>query len=154
MNPDFLKRSIEIARKSVESGGGPFGAVVVKDGKILAEAENSVTRDLDPSAHAEVNAIRKACLALGTHDLSQAEIYCSCEPCPMCLSTIYWARLSKIHFAASRFDAAKAGFDDAFIYDELEKSVKNRRIPMDKTSLPEADEPFAAWSRKKDKKEY
>ena len=154
MNPNFLKRSIEIARKSVESGGGPFGAVIVKDGKIIAEAENTVTRDIDPSAHAEVNAIRKACRALGTHDLSQAEIYTSCEPCPMCLSTIYWAHLSGIHFAASRFNAAKAGFDDAFIYDELEKSVGERRIPMDGTRLPESNEPFAAWSLKKDKKEY
>lgn len=154
MNPEFIKRSIELATKSVAESGGPFGAVIVKDGKVLAEASNTVTRDMDPSAHAEVNAIRKACKTLKTHSLSGAEIYCSCEPCPMCLAAIYWARIEKIHFAASRFDAKAAGFDDETLYSELEKSINCRNIPTEHVELPESAAPFTAWKNKKDKVEY
>ncbi len=154
MNIEFLKRSIEIAQKSVKNGGGPFGAVLVKDGRIVAEAENSVTKDLDPSAHAEVNAIRKACKALHTHELSQTEIYCSCEPCPMCLSTIYWARIPKIYFAADRTDASNAGFSDQFIYSELEKPVETRSVSMIRARIPECQNPFKAWLEKKDRVKY
>lgn len=154
MNPVFLKRSIELAEQSVQNGGGPFGAVIVKDGKIIAEAENSVTKDLDPSAHAEVNAIRKACKILQAHELSQTEIYCSCEPCPMCLSAIYWAHIPKVYFAADRVDAASAGFDDDFIYSEFERPVKNRNISMIQAKTPDRKKPFEAWFEKKDRKDY
>lgn len=154
MNFVFLKRSIELAEQSVQNGGGPFGAVIVKDGKIIAEAENSVTKDLDPSAHAEVNAIRNACKILQTHELSQTEIYCSCEPCPMCLSAIYWAHIPKVYFAADRIDAASAGFDDGFIYSEFEKPVENRSISMIQAKTPDCKKPFEAWFEKKDRKDY
>lgn len=154
MNIEFLKRSIEIAQRSVQNGGGPFGAVLAMDGRIIAEAENSVTRDLDPSAHAEVNAIRKACKALRTHELSQAEIYCSCEPCPMCLSAIYWARIPRIYFAADRTDAASAGFSDQFIYSELQKSADSRSVSMTCARIPECQAPFNAWNEKADRMEY
>ncbi len=154
MNIEFLKRSIEIAQRSVQEGGGPFGAVIVKDGRVIAEAENSVTRDLDPSAHAEVNAIRKACKALQACELSQTEIYCSCEPCPMCLSTIYWARIPKIYFAADRTDASSAGFSDQFIYSELEKPAERRSVSMVRAFVPEYRNPFLAWIEKKDRTEY
>ncbi len=154
MNPEFLKRSIALAEQSVQNGGGPFGAVIVKDGQIVAEAENSVTKDMDPSAHAEVNAIRKACKILQTHELSRTEIYCSCEPCPMCLSAIYWARIPKVYFAADRADAANAGFSDDFIYSEIEKPVKKRSISMVQAKTPDHKKPFEAWTEKKDRMDY
>ncbi len=154
MNPEFLKRSIEIAEKSVQHGGGPFGAVIVKEGRIVAEAENTVTKDMDPSAHAEINAIRKACKKLETHELSRTEIYCSCEPCPMCLSAIYWARIPKVYFAASRSDATSAGFSDSFIYSEFEKSENTRSISAIHVKISGYQKPFIAWNGKKDREEY
>src|ERR1700684_818564 len=129
-NPEFLRRAIELARQNVLAGtGGPFAALIVRDGEVIAEAANSVTTTNDPTAHGEVNAIRKACARLGTFSLAGCEIYSSCEPCPMCLAAIYWARLGAIYFGSSQQDAAKAGFDDAFLYEEFRRSSENRSIP-------------------------
>ncbi len=150
----FMRRAIELSKKSVETGGGPFGAVIVKDGKIIAEASNSVTHDNDPTAHAEVNAIRQASKKLNTFDLSGAEIYTSCEPCPMCLGAIYWARLDKIYFANTKDDAKNIGFDDSFIYEEIEKPYHKRKIPTIQILREEALEAFKMWQEKEDKIEY
>ncbi|MFA6836498.1 MAG: nucleoside deaminase [Fibrobacteraceae bacterium] len=154
MTPEFLERAIELAKDSVRKGGGPFGAVITKGDKIIAETSNSVTTDLDPSAHAEVNAIRKACKVLGTYDLEGTEIYSSCEPCPMCLGAIYWAHISKLYFAATRNDAKDAGFDDEFIYTELAKSTEERKVLTMHIDHKIAKEPFLLWAQKTDKKEY
>lgn len=154
MDKQFIERAIDIATQSVQSGGGPFGAVIVKNGAIIAESSNSVTRDLDPSAHAEVNAIRAACKKLGTYNLQGCEIYASCEPCPMCLGAIYWARLSKLYFAATRKSAKDAGFDDDFIYQEFAKSIDQREIPTEHISTSSALNPFEKWKQTTDKKEY
>ncbi|MFC2296889.1 MAG: nucleoside deaminase, partial [Prevotella sp.] len=116
---DLMRRAIALSEESVKNGGGPFGAVVARNGVILAEASNSVTIDTDPTAHAEVNAIRKACFRQGGIDLSGCEIYCSCEPCPMCFGAIYWARIDRIYYSNNRRDAARIGFSDNFIYDEI-----------------------------------
>jgi tRNA(Arg) A34 adenosine deaminase TadA len=116
----YMQRAIDLSRESVKSGGGPFGAVIVKNGNIIAEGSNGVTQNNDPTAHAEINAIRKAAQALQNFDLSGCEIYSSCEPCPMCLGAIYWARLDKLYFANTKEDAAKINFDDQFIYEEIE----------------------------------
>jgi guanine deaminase len=150
----FMRRAIELSKKSVENGGGPFGAVIVKDGEIIAEASNSVTKDNDPTAHAEVNAIRKAAKKLNSFDLSGAEIYTSCEPCPMCLGAIYWARLDKIYFGNTKEDAKKIGFDDSFIYEEIEKPYNLRKIPTIQILREEALEAFKMWEEKEDKIEY
>src|SRR5574344_2649756 len=129
MNKDFLLCAIQMATDNVANGnGGPFGAVVAKEGKIIARATNTVTTSNDPTAHAEVNAIREACRVLGTFDLSGCEIYSSCEPCPMCLSAIYWARIDKIYYSANCIDAAQAGFDDSFIYKEMTLNIDKRKI--------------------------
>ncbi len=129
--PRFMERAVELARKGSESGkGGPFGAVVVKDGVIVGEGSNMVSATNDPSAHAEVVAIRNACRTLNDFQLTGCVIYTSCEPCPMCLGAIYWARPKQVFFASLKKDAAQAGFDDAFIYDEIQASPKNRQIPM------------------------
>lgn len=154
MQLEFLERAVTLAEKNVFLGGGPFGAVIVKDGKILSESGNSVTTGNDPTAHAEVNAIRKACQSLGTYDLSGAEIYCSCEPCPMCLGAIYWARLKGIYFAATRSDAKGAGFDDEKIYTELGKALPERSIPTEHVQISGAKAPFVAWDKKSDKEAY
>ena len=137
-----------------EGAGGPFGAVIVKDGKVIAEGWNRVTSTNDPTAHAEVTAIRDACKALGTFSLAGCEIFTSCEPCPMCLSAIYWARLDRIYFANSRQDAAAIGFDDDFLYHEVAKPVEVRSIPTIKLELPEAAAVFAEWQAKPDKVRY
>ncbi len=150
----FMLRAIELSKESVERGGGPFGAVIVKDGQIIAEASNSVTKDHDPTAHAEVNAIRQAAKKIGNFDLSGCEIYTSCEPCPMCLGAIYWARLDKIYFANTREDAAKIGFSDEFIYEEIKKPVEERSIPTIQIMRYEAQEAFKKWMEKEDKIEY
>jgi len=137
----FIRRAIEIANQNfTEKSGGPFGAVIVRDGKIIAEARNTVVIDNDPTAHAEVNAIRDACRKLGSFQISECEIYCSCEPCPMCLGAIYWARPKALYFAASREDAEIAGFDDSYIYKELlldipERSIKTEQILHQKGHL-------------------
>jgi tRNA(Arg) A34 adenosine deaminase TadA len=146
-NPEFLRRAIALATHNVETGaGGPFGAVVVHGGKIVAEAVNTVTAQLDPTAHAEVNAIRAAAKALGSFSLAGCQLYTSCEPCPMCLAASYWARLEAIYYGASAADAARAGFDDAFIYQELRKENAGRTsLPATQLLREEAWASFAAW---------
>lgn len=154
-NAEFLKKSIDLSRKNIsENVGGPFGAIITKDGKIIAEGSNQVTSTNDPTAHAEMVAIRKACQALKTFDLAGCEIYSSCEPCPMCLSAIYWARLDKIYFANSRQDAANIGFDDDFIYQEIPKPLDARKLACIHVSSPEAKSVFQEWMNKTDKIEY
>lgn len=150
----YMRRAIELSKDSVASGGGPFGAVIVKDGEIIAESSNSVTIDNDPTAHAEVNTIRKACKALNTFELVGCEIYSSCEPCPMCLGAIYWSRLDELYFANTKKDAADIGFDDSFIYDELNVSVENRRVKTSQFMREEAIVAFQNWEEKVDKTEY
>ncbi len=140
-----MKRAIELSKKNIEHGGGPFGAVIVKDGKIIGEGFNKVTANNDPTAHAEVEAIREACKNISNFDLNGAEIYTSCEPCPMCLSAIYWARLSKIYYANTKKDAAEIEFDDDFIYTEIPKPISDRKISMVQMMRPEALEVFKAW---------
>lgn len=153
-NQEFLQRAITIAKENISKGGGPFGAVIVVGDKIIAEAGNTVVPTNDPTAHAEVNAIREACQKLGNFELKDAVMYASCEPCPMCLSAIYWARIKKIYFAASRFDAADAGFDDEFIYKELELPMNERNIPIEQMSLPENQTPFEDWKQFEKKVRY
>lgn len=127
----FLARAIELARSNVHTGqGGPFGAIIVKNGKIIAEKSNEVTTSNDPTAHAEIQVIREACRILGSFQLDDCDLYTSCEPCPMCLGAIYWARPRAVYFAATRTDAANAGFDDDLIYQELPKNPRDRKIPM------------------------
>ncbi len=154
IDKDFMGRAIELSIENIKNGGGPFGAVITKDGKIVAEGFNQVTVNNDPTAHAEVNAIRNACQALGTFDLSGCEIYTSCEPCPMCLSAIYWARLDKIYYANTKVDADHIGFSDQFIYDELDKAPQDRQIPTTTLMRNEAIKAFEEWENKTDKIEY
>ena len=151
---EFLLRAIEIAKENIANGGGPFGAVIVLGSEIIAEAGNTVVPTNDPTAHAEVNAIRQACRKLKTFELTNAVIYASCEPCPMCLSAIYWAGIKKIYYAASRFDAADAGFDDEFIYKELELPIDKRSIQIKQLSLGEESEPFDIWKQSETKVRY
>jgi tRNA(Arg) A34 adenosine deaminase TadA len=142
----FLRLAIAEAIRGVRAGeGGPFGAIVVKDGAVIGRGCNQVTSQLDPTAHAEVQAIRAACQRLGTFQLDGCDVYASCEPCPMCLGAIYWARPRALYFAADKTDAAAAGFDDAFIYEELARPPGERRIPFVRTPVPERTEPFVAW---------
>lgn len=151
----FMARAIKLAVENVRTGhGGPFGAVVVKGGKIIAEGVNEVTATNDPSAHAEIVAIRTACRKLGSFQLPGCRIYSSCEPCPMCLGAIYWARPSRVYFGCSKQDAAQAGFDDSFIYHELRVPLAGRRIPMQALMRREALAAFAAWSVSTAKVEY
>ena len=155
MDNPFMARAIQLSIDGVHSGrGGPFGAVIVRDGKIVAEGVNQVTSTNDPTAHAEVLAIRKACESLGSFELRDCELYTSCEPCPMCLGAIYWARVSRIYFANTAEDAAKIGFDDSFIYDELKQHPFLRRIPAIQIMREEALEGFRAWADKSDKIRY
>jgi guanine deaminase len=145
-NPAHLRRAIELARENVLAGtGGPFAALIVRDGEVIAEAANSVTTTNDPTAHGEINAIRRACAALGVFSLAGCEIYSSCEPCPMCLAAIYWARLGALYYGSNQQDAAKAGFDDAFLYEEFRRSSADRSIPAIQLLQAEAWEAFAAW---------
>jgi guanine deaminase len=142
----FMAEAIELARKNLKSfNGGPFGAVVVKDGVIVGKGSNCVTSNNDPTAHAEVVAIRDACKNLNTFQLDGCEIYSSCEPCPMCLGAIYWARPSKLFFAAGREDAAKAGFDDSYIYNQIPLSVEQRDLPTIQFMTAEAQSVFDSW---------
>ncbi|MGB8540078.1 MAG: nucleoside deaminase [Candidatus Acidiferrales bacterium] len=155
LNNPFMQRVIALALENVQSGrGGPFGALVVKNEEIIAEAANSVTSTNDPTAHAEMLAIRQACEQLGVFHLTGCEIYASCEPCPMCLGAIYWARLDRAFFAATAADAAKAGFGDSFIYQEMYKTHAQRKIPMVQLMREEALQPFRAWEQKPDKISY
>lgn len=152
---DFMKKAIDLSREHMQAGhGGPFGAVIVKDGKIISEGWNQVFSINDPTAHAEVQAIRKACQSIKNFDLSGAEIYTSCEPCPMCLSAIYWARIEKIYYANTRKDAANIDFDDDFIYQEIPKDIQDRKIPMEHMMNDEALKVFKEWENKADKIEY
>lgn len=144
-NERFMRRAIAISEESMHSGGGPFGAVIVKNGKIIAESGNSVTKDNDPTAHAEVNAIRKAAKKLGTFDLSGCIIYASCEPCPMCLGAIYWAHISRIYYCNTHTAAAEIGFDDAYIYDEMALPISGRHVPTERILPGEGDYVFQEW---------
>ncbi|MGA2653526.1 MAG: nucleoside deaminase [Terracidiphilus sp.] len=154
-NPEFLRRTIKLAIENVNAGtGGPFAAVIVRDGKIVGEGANSVTTTHDPTAHGEVNAIRAACRALGTFTLAGCELYTSCEPCPMCLAACYWARLDAIYYGASAADATRAGFDDAFLYEEFRKEQPARSLPATQLLSDEAWASFAAWIASPNKKEY
>lgn len=150
-----MRRAIALSAANVKNGrGGPFGAVIVKNGKIIAEGTNGVTASNDPTAHAEVTAIRKACKKLKTFQLAGCEIYTSCEPCPMCLAAIYWARPDRVYFANTKKDAAKIGFDDGFIYREIEKPIARRKIKMHQVLRNEALEAFDDWQNKSDKVPY
>lgn len=152
---EFMRRAIALSIENVHSGnGGPFAAVVVKDNQIIAEGVNAVTSSNDPTAHAEVTAIRKACEVLGTFQLDDCVIYTSCEPCPMCLGAIYWARPKAVYYGNRKADAAAIGFDDDFIYQELDKALTERSIPMRAVLSAEAKAGFEAWKNKSDKIEY
>lgn len=150
-----MARAIELAIESVRTNrGGPFGAVVVKDGKIIAEGANCVTSTNDPTAHAEVVAIRKACAALGLFELRECELYTSCEPCPMCLGAIYWARPARFYFGCTAADAAQAGFDDSLIYQEIQQPHAQRKIPAAQIMRDECLEAFRTWERQLNKQRY
>jgi tRNA(Arg) A34 adenosine deaminase TadA len=153
-NKELMRRAIELSKQSVRNGGGPFGAVIARNGEIVAEGSNCVTIDCDPTAHAEVSTIRKACKTLGTFDLSGCEIFTSCEPCPMCFGAIYWAHLDKIYMGNDRKDAAKIGFDDDFIYQEIALDAAHRNKPSEVLLRDEALEAFRMWEEKEDKTEY
>lgn len=151
----FLREAIRVAKEGIDTGqGGPFGAVIVKDGQIVGRGCNQVTSTNDPTAHAEVVAIRDACQNLQTFQLTGCTVYTSCEPCPMCLGAIYWARPDRVVFGCRHSDAAQAGFDDQFIYEELEKPLDTRRIPMQQHLRDEAWTVFEAWLAKTDKLNY
>jgi guanine deaminase len=154
-NPEFLRRAIALATQNVTTGaGGPFGAVIVREGKIVGEGANSVTATNDPTAHAEVNAIRVAAKALGTFTLAGCDLYTSCEPCPMCLAAAYWSHVENVYYGASAADAARAGFDDAFLYEELRKNHDQRKLRSMQLLGDEAWASFAAWIASPNKVEY
>lgn len=150
----FIREALAMATANVKNGGGPFGALIVKDGKIIGRGVNQVAHSNDPTAHAEVVAIRDACKNINDFKLDGCVIFTSCEPCPMCLGAIYWAHLDRIVFAATKADAAKAGFDDSFIYDEFTLPHEHRKIPIQKIILKEAAEPFEHWIRLDNKTKY
>jgi len=150
----FMRKAIALSLENIKNGGGPFGAVIVKDGKIIATGVNCVTANTDPTAHAEVNAIRKASKKLGTFDLVGCEIYTSCEPCPMCLGAVYWAHLDKIYYGNTKTDAKNIGFDDSFIYDEIELKPKNRSVRTTQLLPEEAIVAFETWTKSEDKVSY
>jgi tRNA(Arg) A34 adenosine deaminase TadA len=150
----FMAEAIRLSKESVKSGGGPFGAVIVKDNEIIAQSSNTVTKDNDPTAHAEVNTIRLAAKKLNNFDLSGCQIYSSCEPCPMCLGAIYWARLDKLFYANTKADAKDIGFDDSFIYEEIDLPKEKRKLEHVQIMRNEAIEAFKMWEEKDDKTEY
>ena len=154
MNKNFMLEAINLSVESVMNGGGPFGAVIVKDGEIIASGSNSVSLNNDPTAHAEVVAIRNACSKLGTFDLSGCEIYTSCEPCPMCLGAIYWSHLGKVYFGNNRIDAMNAGFDDSLIYNELGIDLDKRKIPFQQVLKEEAHKAFDLWLNTENRIKY
>lgn len=154
-NPEWMKQAIALATENVVSGrGGPFGAVVVRGNEVIASGVNLVTTTNDPTAHAEVSAIRAACKALGTFSLAGCEVYTSCEPCPMCLAAIYWARCERIYYGNTATDAADAGFDDSFLYAEMKKPLQERSTPIERLLGDEALESFNAWKQQADKVAY
>ncbi len=155
MSAEFMRRAIALALENVRSGrGGPFAALVAKDGRVIAEGANSVTSTNDPTAHAEIVAIREACRILKTFQLAECDLYTTCEPCPMCLGAIYWARPARVFYAGVAADAADAGFDDAFIYDELKVAPEGRRIPMLQCMREESLAIFSAWKQQPNKTPY
>jgi len=150
----LMQKAINLSIENIKRGGGPFGAVIAKEGKIISTGVNRVTKNNDPTAHAEIDAIRKAARKLGTFDLSGCEIYASCEPCPMCLSAIYWAHLDKIYYANTKTDAKNIGFDDSFIYDEIQLKPAERKVAMQRLLPEEAKIAFEDWENKTDKIKY
>ena len=154
MKNKFMERAIELSIESINIGGGPFGSVIVKDDKIIAEGSNKVTFSNDPTAHAEIVAIREACKKLNTFNLSGCDLYASCEPCPMCLSAIYWSHVDNIFYANTREDAKKINFDDSLIYSEISKKNEDRKIPIKQMLRDEALKAFEIWNKKTDKIEY
>ena len=150
----FMLRAIELSINSVKNNGGPFGCVIVKDDNIIAEGFNEVTKSNDPTAHAEIVTIRKACKSINNFNLSGTEMYTSCEPCPMCLSAIYWSHIDKIFYANTRDDAKNIDFDDTFIYSEINKKIKDRKIKMIQMHRDEALKAFKIWDEKVDKIKY
>jgi len=153
-NKNFMLRAIELSISSANKNGGPFGSVIVKDKKIIAEGSNKVTLSNDPTAHAEIVAIREACQKLNVFNLSGCDLYTSCEPCPMCLSAIYWSHIDNIFYANTRKDAKKINFDDSLIYAEFSKKIEDRKIPIKQMLRDEALQAFKIWSKKTDKIEY
>lgn len=151
---ELMREAIALSEENVRCEGGPFGAVIAKDGRIVARGVNRVTTECDPTAHAEVCAIREAASALGNFDLSGCEIYTSCEPCPMCLGAIYWAHLDKIYYANTKADAKKSGFDDSLIYEQLALSPQERSVPSEMLLRDEAAQAFEMWTEKEDKIKY
>ena len=149
-----MKKAIELSIASVNSGGGPFGCVIVKDEKIISEGSNKVTSSNDPTAHGEIVAIREACKKINNFSLNGSELYSTCEPCPMCLSAIYWAHIEKIYYANTRDDAQKIDFDDSLIYSEFNKNITERKIPMIQIMRDEALKAFELWDKKTDKVKY
>ena len=149
-----MERAIELSIQSVNNGGGPFSSIIVRDEKIIAEGSNKVTLCNDPTAHGEIVAIREACKKLNNFNLSGCELYSTCEPCPMCLSAIYWSRINKIYYANTREDARKIDFDDSSIYSELQKNINERKIPMTQIMRNEALKAFELWDKKTDKVKY
>ena len=154
MSNKFMMKAIQLSIKSVSSGTGPFGAVIVKNNKIISEGFNTVTLVNDPTSHAEIAAIRIACKDLNNFSLKGCDLYTTCEPCPMCLSAIYWARIDKVYYANTRSDAHKIDFSDALIYEELNKSITERKIPMHQMMRDEALKAFELWDKKEDKVKY
>ena len=150
----FMMRAIELSIQSAKTKGGPFGCVIVKDNKIIAEGYNQVTSSNDPTAHAEIVAIRNACKNQNNFFLKGCDLYSTCEPCPMCLSAIYWARIDKVYYANTRDDARKIDFDDSLIYSEINKKINERKIPMIQIMRNEALKAFEFWDKKKDKVKY
>ncbi len=154
MKNEFMKRAIELSIQNINKGGGPFACVIVRDNNIVGEGSNKVTSTNDPTAHGEVVAIREACKKLNNFSLKGCELYSTCEPCPMCLSAIYWARIDKIYYANTREDAGKIDFDDSLIYSEFEKKINERKIPMIQMMREDALKAFELWSKKIDKIKY
>ena len=154
MKNEFMKRAIELSIESINRGGGPFGCVIVKNDKIISEGSNKVTSSNDPTAHGEIVAIREACRQVNNFSLKGLELYSTCEPCPMCLSAIYWARIDKIYYANTRKDAQKIDFDDSLIYSEFQKDIDKRKIPMIQMMRNEALKAFELWDKKTDKVKY
>ena len=150
----FMKKAIELSIRNIKNNGGPFGCVIVKENEIISEGVNSVTLNNDPTAHAEIVAIRNACKTLNTFDLSGCELYSSCEPCPMCLSAIYWSHIDKVYYGNSRKDAAKIEFDDKLIYDELNKPIDDRKIPLLRILREQALKAFDLWNKTENKTKY
>tara|TARA_B100001559_G_C16366540_1_gene559969 strand:- start:390 stop:860 length:471 start_codon:yes stop_codon:yes gene_type:complete len=153
-NKNFMLRAIELSINSANNDGGPFGSVIVKNNTIIAEGSNKVTSTNDPTAHAEIVSIREACKKLKTFNLTGCDLYSSCEPCPMCLSAIYWSHIDNIFYANTRDDAKKINFDDSLIYSEFSKKIEDRKIPIKQMLRDEALQAFKIWSKKTDKIEY